>query len=198
MRERLRELYARHHGFVRRVCWRYVQNPADADDLAQEILVKAALGLNGFSAECAISSWLYRVAVNHCRDSVRKRNAQKGALAKGAVTRDPFEACIGEWSSWHSDWAYKRPDTRETTAAQVLETLRKDLAGAERHILYLRFDIGMRQQGIARVTGLPRAAVRRRLARIEERAAMLYSRLEDGGGANRWSAGRPATTRFRA
>ena len=44
-RERLRDLYAHHHGFVRQACWRYVQNDEDADDLAHEVLLKAAHGM---------------------------------------------------------------------------------------------------------------------------------------------------------
>src|SRR5690606_735489 len=51
---------------VLRACRRYVQNPADAEDLAQEVLLKAAQAWPGFASRCARTTWLHQVARNHC------------------------------------------------------------------------------------------------------------------------------------
>jgi len=40
----------------------------EADDCAQDIFVRAYNGLKGFRAEAAFSTWLYRIAVNTCRN----------------------------------------------------------------------------------------------------------------------------------
>ncbi len=172
IRNGLQELYARHHGFVWRVCWRYVQNRADADDLAHDVLVKAARGWTRFTGECAVTSWLYRVAVNHCCDHLRKNRLhadarERAGLVPGAGTWPCGAVVSGEGAGGAGD------DARDV-AAEVLEALRGTLQGPERHIVYLRFDVGLPQQGIARITGLPRAVVRRRLARILHRAALLF------------------------
>lgn len=180
MRDCLRELYVRHHAFVRRLCGRYVQNPADADDLAHDVLVKAARAWRGFGGGCAVTSWLYRVATNLCRDHLRRRTARERVLAHPAVA---------EGWTWRAD-APERFEERDPVAAAVLGALREELQGTERHLVYLRFDVGMPQHGIVRVTGLPRAAVRRRLTRIAARAATLYERLERGEPVGYGPAGR--------
>src|SRR5690606_37038163 len=150
VRESLQDLYVRHHAFVRRLCGRYVQNPADADDLAHDVLVKAAQAWRRFGGGCAVTSWLYRVTVNHCRDHVRRRHARERALAHPAFSE--------AWRGREDDRACG-PDEGDAVATAVLGALREELHGAERHIVYLRFDVGLPQHGIVRITGLPRAAV---------------------------------------
>jgi RNA polymerase sigma-70 factor (ECF subfamily) len=169
VRERLRTLYARHHGFVRKACWRYVQNNEDADDLAHEVLIKAARHYQSFDGACSATTWLYRVATNHCRDAVRSSLRRQEAHARFLLDpevkmkltlepNDPFEDHYAETKG----------------AAQVLEELRVHFEGPDRHILYLCFDVGMPQQGMAHVTGLNRASIARCLSRIRERACALY------------------------
>ena len=53
---------ARIHGLARR----YVRTEADAEDLTQEIFVGICRGIGGFRGDCALSTWAYRIALNHC------------------------------------------------------------------------------------------------------------------------------------
>jgi RNA polymerase sigma-70 factor (ECF subfamily) len=159
-RERLRDLYVRYHGFVRRACNRYVQNPDDADDLAQEVLVKAAHGWEAFTGACQPSTWLYRVAVNHCADHLRGLRRRRDALrlyAAGLETEAPPVA----------------PE-RSPDAAQLLEDLGARLCARDRRIVYLRFQAGLKREGIARITGVSSVAIGKRLLVIRERAARLW------------------------
>src|SRR6185436_1443387 len=55
-------------GPVYRLALRMTANPADAEDAAQEILVKAARGLAGFRGEAAVRTWVYRIGVRHLLD----------------------------------------------------------------------------------------------------------------------------------
>ena len=54
----------RHRRTVYQVCYRFVNNHEDASDLAQETFVRAWKGLRNFKGESALSTWLYRIAVN--------------------------------------------------------------------------------------------------------------------------------------
>jgi RNA polymerase sigma factor (sigma-70 family) len=54
---------------------RMLGHPADAEDAAQEILVKMITRLGGFNFDSAFSTWVYRVAANHLLTS-RKRRAE--------------------------------------------------------------------------------------------------------------------------
>jgi RNA polymerase sigma-70 factor (ECF subfamily) len=61
--DRLTERYQRD---VYRLCYRYVNNHHDANDMAQEAFLKAYRALGRFRGESAFSTWLYRIAVNTC------------------------------------------------------------------------------------------------------------------------------------
>ena len=72
-RDEYRTLVERYAPLVFGVVQRYTSNAADVEDLAQEIFVRAYEGLDGFRADASFSTWLYRIAVNRCRDEVRAR-----------------------------------------------------------------------------------------------------------------------------
>lgn len=56
-----------------RTAYYYTQNVEDARDLTQEIFIKAYNNLEKFKHGSAFSTWLYRLAVNHCIDWKRKK-----------------------------------------------------------------------------------------------------------------------------
>ncbi len=61
--DRLVERYQRD---VYRLCYRYVNDHEDANDLAQEAFLKAWRAIGRFRGDSAFSTWLYRIAVNAC------------------------------------------------------------------------------------------------------------------------------------
>lgn len=60
----------RHRRTVYQVCYRFVGNHEDASDLSQESFVRAWRGLKTFKGQSALSTWLYRIAVNVCLNRV--------------------------------------------------------------------------------------------------------------------------------
>jgi RNA polymerase sigma-70 factor (ECF subfamily) len=64
------EIVERHRRAVYQVCFRFVNNHEDASDLAQETFVRAWKGLRNFKGDAALSTWLYRIAVNVCLNRV--------------------------------------------------------------------------------------------------------------------------------
>jgi RNA polymerase sigma-70 factor (ECF subfamily) len=57
---------ARYQRSIYRLCYRYVNNHEDANDLAQDAFLKAWRAISSFRGESAFSTWLYRIAVNAC------------------------------------------------------------------------------------------------------------------------------------
>lgn len=49
----------------------YVKNIAVAEDLTQEIFVKCYLNLASFKQEASFRTWLWRIAINHCKDFLK-------------------------------------------------------------------------------------------------------------------------------
>jgi RNA polymerase sigma-70 factor, ECF subfamily len=72
-REAFDVLVERHRRTVYQVCYRFVNNHEDASDLAQDAFVRAWKGLKNFKGQSALSTWLYRIAVNVCLNRVSAR-----------------------------------------------------------------------------------------------------------------------------
>jgi len=74
------ELYRTHAGRLYSVAVRMVGNPADAEDLLQEIFLTAHRKLDGFRGDSSLGTWLYRLATNQCLDYLRSRGARAGQV----------------------------------------------------------------------------------------------------------------------
>jgi RNA polymerase sigma-70 factor (ECF subfamily) len=55
-----------------RLCYSYAKNVDEQKDLHQEVLIKLWIGLNSFKQRSHLSTWIYRITVNHCLDYIRK------------------------------------------------------------------------------------------------------------------------------
>ncbi|MCE3008723.1 MAG: RNA polymerase sigma factor [Bacteroidetes bacterium] len=71
-RTALELLLARHRPFIYNVAWRLVLSPADAEDLTQEVLIKALTRLDQFQGRSSFRTWLYRIAMNHFLEMKRR------------------------------------------------------------------------------------------------------------------------------
>jgi RNA polymerase sigma-70 factor, ECF subfamily len=86
------ELVAAHLGVLRRYARAFARREADADDLAQDALVKVFKSLRLFRYQCAFSTWLYTVVRSVFLDAAKSRGGRERAL------EDPLEpgAAAGE------------------------------------------------------------------------------------------------------
>lgn len=82
------ELYRAHAGKLFSVACRMLGNPADAEDLLQEIFLAAHRKLDSFRGEAALGTWLYRLATNQCLDYLRSRTARTNQVTD-AIDDDP-------------------------------------------------------------------------------------------------------------
>ena len=85
------ELYRAHAGKLFSVACRMVGNPADAEDLLQEIFLSAHRKLDSFRGDSALGTWLYRLATNHCLDHLRSRAARMNQVTD-ALDDEPGQA----------------------------------------------------------------------------------------------------------
>ena len=58
---------------VWRVCWHYTGNREAAEDCGQEAMVRIWRSLESYRGDCALESWVYRIAANCCMDWLRKK-----------------------------------------------------------------------------------------------------------------------------
>jgi RNA polymerase sigma-70 factor (ECF subfamily) len=72
-RPALDRLLRLHYDRVHAVCRRIVGTPHDADDAAQEAMIRIVKGLQSFDGRSAFGTWAYRIASNTALDELRKR-----------------------------------------------------------------------------------------------------------------------------
>jgi RNA polymerase sigma-70 factor (ECF subfamily) len=82
------KLVLRHQRRVVANCRYITRDQNNAEDLAQEVLVKAFFGLRGFEGRSSFGSWLQRIKVNHCLNYLKK---QAGRSYVGVEERDVEE-----------------------------------------------------------------------------------------------------------
>lgn len=90
-REAFDRLVERYQRDVYRLCYRYVNNHQDANDMAQDVFLKAYRAIGRFRGDSSFSTWLYRIAVNTClnfraarrlpQDELSDQIADRGASA---------------------------------------------------------------------------------------------------------------------
>ena len=76
-REAFEAIVKRYEKKVFHLAYSFVQDRASADDLAQDIFVKMYFSLPKFHFKSEFGTWLYRIAVNHIKDHLRKVSRRK-------------------------------------------------------------------------------------------------------------------------
>ncbi len=72
------ELVRRHQDAVYAMALRFTGDSKDAEDVGQDVFLKAFRSLPGFKGEARFTTWLYRIAYNLCIDWLRKTRRSRG------------------------------------------------------------------------------------------------------------------------
>ena len=141
------------HGAIYRV----VGADEDARDLCQEALLKAYRGLGSFKREARFSSWLYQIALNVCRDRLRRRRG------KVAVSLDELEDSTDVRLRAPSPSPLDLVEARDLS--RVVERAMAALGDAEREVIVLKEYQGLTFPEIAETLAIPLSTVKTRLYR---------------------------------
>ena len=154
------DLVNAHQAQILRLCASILSNETEAEDAAQEIFLKAYRSLASFRKESAFSTWLYRIASNHCRDLLRKRAREK---------TESLEKLMEESGDAIEKLFASPIDPRSKTEnSDLVEKILGELLPDQRLILTLREVEGLSYQEIARVLHCSLDAVKARLRRARE------------------------------
>jgi RNA polymerase sigma-70 factor (ECF subfamily) len=149
-------LVKRYEAKVYHLAYGFVQDPATADDLAQDIFVKIYCNLAKFKFESEFGTWLYRVAVNHIKDHLRKIGRRK------EVSLNAFEdSRLGAHDPGPEREAERLNEERRTAIHKALLTLPPKYSV----ILTLRDVRGLAYEEIAGVLKISPGTVDSRLHR---------------------------------
>lgn len=82
------DLVNKYRDLIFNLIYRMIGNREEAEDLVQEIFIKAFSALPTFNEQYAFSTWLYKIAVNHCIDTLRKKKLPTLPLDKPISFKD--------------------------------------------------------------------------------------------------------------
>lgn len=82
------DLLQRYHKSLFNVVWKMVRDPVEAEDLTIETFSKAFRNLGRYTPHYAFSTWLYRIATNHCIDYIRRQKLPTLSLSEKLGTSE--------------------------------------------------------------------------------------------------------------
>ena len=150
-----------HQGRLLRLCERLLGDVEEARDAAQETFLKAFRKAGSFQPRGQVSTWLYRIAVNHCLNRLRRRRLVR--FIRFAPPDDPEAPAP----------ALDPPDPGADPAAALAARRRWQatraalgrLPDGQRAVVVLAKFEGLSYRQIARVLGITEGAVESRLFR---------------------------------
>lgn len=169
-------LVQRHHQRIVRLAVRVLGQRDVALDVAQEVFVRAWRALPRFEGNSRFSTWLTRIAINQCRNELRKRgtvkHTQPASLSEPATGTGRAREQLLPGSTPEPRAFLEGQETR-----QALRDAMASLAPDAREVLVLKEVEALSYEGIAEILALPVGTVRSRLhrarAELRERIAVL-------------------------
>lgn len=164
------ELVMRWDRKIQGAIYRILGSEEEARDLCQEAFLKAYKALPGFKGEARFSSWLYQIALNLCRDRMRRRKGRTFVSFDELQNPDLAQRSTLEPSALD---LVEAADLSRAVAA-AMATLPAD----QRQVIVLKEYEGFTFMEIAQVLDLPLSTVKTRLYRG---LVQLRERLEREG-----------------
>jgi RNA polymerase sigma-70 factor (ECF subfamily) len=154
--ESFNELILRWERPIYALAYRTIGREEDARDVCQETFLRAFRALPGFRGQAKFSSWLYRIALNLCRDWIRRE--RRARLVQPPEDVDLMELAVAAEPSESIEALVSRNDE-----ARVVERAMATLSEEQRTAIVLKEYHGLTFQEIADVVGCPLSTVKTRL-----------------------------------
>ncbi|HEY42738.1 MAG TPA: RNA polymerase sigma factor [Anaerolineae bacterium] len=166
------ELFRRHQAAVWRVCYYFLGDALDAEDIVQDVFFKAYRGLPGFEGRASFRTWLNQIAINTCKNELRMRSRRPAVVEEElGDMKAPIEMAGGSDQRWQAM-------TGREELAQALEMLHPDQFTA----LQLR-DLESRSYAeVAHVLGISQSAAKMRVQRARLALRGALQQLREGRG----------------
>lgn len=170
-----RELFETYNSLVFNVCHRILGNRADAEDVTQDVFLRAYDALPGFRGEARLSTWLYRIAVHLSLNRQRRRKRERWLALE--FLEEPENELPSRDIVSSDDTPDIIAEKRERT--QFVQTAMSALPEEQRVALILRHYEGLSYEEIADVMQTSVASVESRLHRAKRNLAKKLVPLLD-------------------
>lgn len=176
-----RHLIEQYQRPIYRLCLRLMGSEAEAEDMAQETFIRASQAISGFRGDASLSTWLFRIATNLCknRQAYLKRRKQQShdhlpvlEAKKGDIWQDQI----------HNAVSHDQPEaTIESKEAETMIIRALDqLPEKQKTALTLRDIQGLSYAEIVEITGASLGTVKSRIHQGRLLLVKTYQALLNG------------------
>jgi RNA polymerase sigma-70 factor (ECF subfamily) len=163
------EIYDRYSGRIYNFAFRFLKNAEAAEDATQEVFVKMLRHANQFHGDAKLSTWLFSITANWCRDYLRKAD-NKAKEAEDVLVSLPTPP----------ELAPDRSMEQRETEQRVQRALLLLTAEQREAILLSRYQ-GLSYAEIAQIAGCSEGAVKTRVFRAMETLKKALTGEASGG-----------------
>ncbi|MDP9192957.1 MAG: RNA polymerase sigma factor [Acidobacteriota bacterium] len=163
------EIYDRYSGRIYNFAFRFLKNSEAAEDATQEVFVKMLKHANQFHGDAKLSTWLFSITANWCRDFLRKAD-NKSKESEDVLISLPAP----------SELAPDRNLERRESERRVQRALQSLTAEQREAILLSRYQ-GLSYAEIAQIAGCSEGAVKTRVFRAMETLKKILTGDASGG-----------------
>ncbi len=156
--ERFASILQEYGSVISGICFSYSTNADDLKDLRQDILINIWKGLGSFRGESSLSTWVYRVALNTCVSTVRKRTKHPSTISLDLICEPNDET-----------------DHESRERIESLHRIIATLSPLDKAVITMWLD-ERKYEEIAEVTGLSRNNVAVRINRIKQKLAEKFEK----------------------
>lgn len=165
-----------HQERLLRVCQGFLHDPEEARDAAQEVFLKAFRKAGSYRPRGKVYTWLYRIAVNHCLNKLRRRKIVRFLPFSGGREASPDDAPELEAVD-------PRPGPPERLDArrrwEITRRALDALPEGQRAVVILAKLEGLSQRRTAEVLGITEGAVESRLFRALRKLETVLEKTQE-------------------
>ena len=145
-----------------------VDNREDAEELAQDVFVKAYSSISSFRGDCSFSTWIYRIAYNIAISATRRKTPDLISVDED-IKYDVAD---------ESDEQFLDTEVTDKRIA-YLNCAIKQLLPEEQAMITLFYNNGRSMEEIALISGLTETNVKTKIFRIRKKLLMLIKAMEE-------------------
>ncbi|MDY4198926.1 MAG: sigma-70 family RNA polymerase sigma factor [Candidatus Fimadaptatus sp.] len=164
------ELMQSHESRIYAIALRMMGNREDAQDCAQEAMVRIYRAMGSFKGQSALATWIYRITMNTCLDELRRRKARKVTSLDSLVDTGWSPTDTGDTPEEHGLRVEK-----QNALNQAIQSLPDDMRAA----IILRDVKGYSYDEIASILDANVGTIKSRISRGREKLREILSKQSE-------------------
>ncbi|MEA5003646.1 MAG: sigma-70 family RNA polymerase sigma factor [Christensenella sp.] len=148
-------LIGQYENKIYNIAYKFMQNSFDAQDAAQDAIIKMYGSIRKFSFQSAFSTWMYRVVANTCLDLLRRR--------KPSVPVEEYSDAVVSREGNPAE------QTENNELGRSIRAAVQELSEKYRMVLILKDMEGLKYEEVAEILSITPGTVKSRLFRAREK-----------------------------